>query len=72
MVAGVRTVAAEGRTVEEAVDRGGQALAGTLYTTNITADEVIAMSAQTVYDPDGHRWLHVVTLVLREKQQDGE
>ena len=71
MVAGARTVAAEGHTIEEAVVRGAQALAGTLYTTNITAAEVIAMSAQTVHDPDGHRWLHVITLIVREKQQGG-
>ena len=69
MVAGVRTATAEGQTVKEAVDMGGGALSALLYSTSITPDDVVAMSAQTVYDPAVKKWVHAITLIVRENQQ---
>ena len=69
MVPGVRTATAEGRTIHEAVDMGGQALAAVLSSTRITPDEIVAMAAQTIYDPASTTWIHAITLIVREKQQ---
>lgn len=65
---GVRTGIAEAKTIQQAVDNGGEMLAELLVSSGITPDQIISMSAQTVRDGDRKRFVYTVTLLIREKE----
>ncbi len=60
----VRTVVAEGSTIMEAANKGGEALQGLLDSLSIQTEAIVALSAQTVQNPSSGRWFHVMTLVV--------
>ncbi len=69
--AGVRTIMGEDSSIQEAVDNGREALSGALYSFRISPEAIIALSAQTVRDPESGRWFHVMTLVFNEDSVAG-
>ena len=67
----VSTGTAEGKTIEQAVDIGGEMLQALLFSMSITAEQIVSMSTQTVHDPVLGRYVYTVALLVRENDAGG-